>query len=77
MSTNPMQMQSDGGDPGDDEQGSYQQCEQDIDALQAWAKQVGAKIGIPFTGDTDDSEPDGLSAAIQGNANPFLKAKSL
>lgn len=75
MSTNPMQPMPDDGDPGD-EQGSYQKCEQEIESLEERVSAIEQKLGIQPPPDEDDQQ-DGLSAAIAGNANPFLKAKSL
>lgn len=76
MSTDPMQPLSDGGDTGD-EQGSYQQCEQEIESLEDRVSAIEQKLGIQPPSDSDDQHGDGLSQAIAGNANPFLKAKSL
>lgn len=76
MSTTPMQPMPDGGDPGD-EQGSYQKCEQEIESLEERVAAIEQKLGIQPPSDSDDQQGDGLSQAIAGNANPFLKAKSL
>lgn len=72
-----MQPMPDDGDPGD-EQGSYQQCEQEIESLESRVANIEQMLGIQAPPDNDDdNQRDGLTEAIQGNANPFLKAKSL
>lgn len=76
MNTNPMQSMQDANDPGD-KQGSYQQCEQEIEELESRVAKIEQMLGIQPPPDNDDQESDGLSQAIAGNANPFLKAKSL
>lgn len=76
MSTNPMQPMQDNDGPGD-EQGSYQKCEQEIESLEDRVSAIEQKLGIQSPPDEGGDQQDGLSAAIAGNANPFLKAKSL
>lgn len=73
MSTKPMQPMQD--DNSGEEQGSYQQCEQEIEDLEARVAAIEQKLGIASP--ADEQEPDELMQAIQGNANPFKQAKSL
>lgn len=58
------------GNSGDETQDpAYQECQDDIKALQAWAAQVGQKIGVPFTPDSEDQE-DPLSSSL-ASTKPF------
>lgn len=70
MASNPMQMPPQPDDPGD--------CTEEIEELEARVSKIETMLGIKPPADEDDdksqSEPDGLSQAIAGNANPFLKA---
>lgn len=67
MSTVPMPDQSQ--DTEQDASG-YDKCEQEIESLETRLAAIEKKLGIASPAD----EPDALSSAIQGNANPFLKA---
>jgi hypothetical protein len=49
----------------------YDKCEQEIEALTKRVEALEQKVGISGG---DEQEPDPLTSAIQGNANPFLKA---
>lgn len=70
MSTNPMTYQS-----ADTEQDSsgYDKCEQEIESLEQRVSAIEQKLGLASPAE----EPDELTQAIQGNANPFKQAKSL
>lgn len=73
--------QSYSGDAGDEQGGDHDQCQQEIEELEDRVEKIEKMLGIqspPDDGDQDpNSQGDGLSQAIAGNANPFLKAKSL
>jgi hypothetical protein len=53
----------------------YDKCEREIESLEQRVSAIEKKLGIASP--ADEAEPDELSQAIQGNSNPFLKAKSL
>lgn len=69
MSTTPYPQPDNG--PSDDDS-TLQQCEEKIDALEAWAQNIGAKVGIPFTpAGPDNGDEDPLKAAIAGTKGAF------
>lgn len=57
------------GDSSETQDPGYQECQDDIKELQAWAAQVGQKIGVPFTPDSEDQE-DSLSNSL-ASTKPF------
>lgn len=69
MSTTPVPMPDQSQDTEQDSSG-YDKCEQEIEALEARVSAIEKQLGIK----QDTDEPDPLTSAIQGNANPFLKA---
>ncbi len=71
MSTNPAPMPDQSQDTEQDSSG-YDKCEQEIEDLEARVSAIEKQLGIKQ--DADEQEPDPLTSAIQGNANPFLKA---
>jgi hypothetical protein len=59
MSTNPMQSMGDQGDPGDENDSSLQQCEQEIEDLEARVSTIEQKLGIQSP--ADEPEPAAMA----------------